>query len=287
LTPENLKNNHHYGDVMTKKPDNTFRLYGINLNSICLDKNGGDLPEVCELMKEVQADIAGFTEPCLDSTKPTLKNYMYKTFKRILQRSKVELSSSECPTEGFYKPGGTMLVSTGNVLARLTASGTDSLGRWSYQTFSGKKGTTVTFVTAYQVCSKSKKGTVTAAAQQESLLRKRGVSNPDPRKHFRQVLLSFLQSLSGEIVLFGDFNEALGSDEKGMIKICQIMHLTDVMASKHDLTEVATYTRGTKRIDYLLATTHAASAVTKCGYEPFQHRYATDHRGFFADFDWA
>ena len=73
-----------------------------------------------------------------------------------------------------------MMMGTGDLVARLRDSGTDPLGRWSYQTYSGKNDVQVTFVLAYQVCKKVTKGTVTAAAQQEALLRKRGIQDPQP-----------------------------------------------------------------------------------------------------------
>jgi hypothetical protein len=69
------------------------------------------------------------------------------------------------------------------------------MGQWTYQTFSGKRSRNVTIITAYQVCDKaiSQCGQYMAAAQQESILRQCGESNPNPRKHFRLDLHKFLQ----------------------------------------------------------------------------------------------
>ena len=51
------------------------------------------------------------------------------------------------------------------------------------------------------------------------------------------------------------------------------------------LQDIATYTRGHKRLDYALGSTIVAQAVRACGYEPFNYRFHTDHRASFIDFD--
>ncbi len=64
------------------------------------------------------------------------------------------------------------------------------------------------------------------------------------------------------------------------------LNLIDVMALKHGLAqEVPTYARGTKRLDYILATPRIAAATQKCGVEPFNHRIFSDHRALFIDLD--
>jgi hypothetical protein len=49
------------------------------------------------------------------------------------------------------------------------------------------------------------------------------------------------------------------------------------------LTEVATYARGSKRLDYVLGSAEIANSIENCGYEPFNFRYHTDHRAYFID----
>jgi hypothetical protein len=96
------------------------------------------------------------------------------------------MGSSSIDMTHLYKPGGTLTLSQGKISARLVKAGTDNMGRWTYNTFSGKHNRNITNITAYQVCDKSvtQRGRYTAAAQQESLLRQRGETNPNPRKHF-------------------------------------------------------------------------------------------------------
>jgi hypothetical protein len=48
------------------------------------------------------------------------------------------MGSSSIEMANPYKPGGTFTLSTGNISARLITTGSDSMGQWTYQTFSGK-----------------------------------------------------------------------------------------------------------------------------------------------------
>jgi exonuclease III len=126
------------------------------------------------------------------------------------------------------------------------------------------------------------------AAQQESILRQNGETNPNPRKHFRLDLHKFFQQRrqdGDEIILTGDFNEALGDESDGISKLCSDFNLVDLMYSLHGSRTIPTYARGKKRLDYALATPLAASTIIAGGYKPFNHRLPSDHRGFFLDFD--
>jgi hypothetical protein len=56
------------------------------------------------------------------------------------------------------------------------------------------------------------------------------------------------------------------------------------MSLQHGSSDLpATYARGTKRLDYILMSERCANAVQTCGYEPFNHRLFSDHRGMFLD----
>jgi hypothetical protein len=99
--------------------------------------------------------------------------------------------------------------------------------------------------------------------------------------------MSFLKQLRPNnhgIILFGDFNERMGDDPAGMTSIATECELFDLMKLQHPyLSEVATYTRGHKRLDFILGSPEVAHAIERCGYEPFNYRYHTDHRAYFMD----
>ena len=63
---------------------------------------------------------------------------------------------------------------------------------------------------------------------------------------------------------------------------CQI----DLFTYAHPhLPAPATYARGRTRLDYVLVTRRVLESVTASGFEPFGHRFPTDHRSYFVDFD--
>ena len=195
LSPENLRNNIPWGDSLQPKDSNTFQIYCQNANGIQLDQTGGDFATMCDLSLEVQADVIAITEHNLDTQKFSVRKCCHDARTRLLAHSSMIMSSSSIEMINQYKPGGTLTMSRGKITSRLLKSGSDDMGRWTYQTFSGKRSCNLTIITAYQVCDKaiSQRGRYTAAAQQESILRQCGESNPNPRKHFRHDLHKFLQ----------------------------------------------------------------------------------------------
>ena len=290
LNPARLKENLPIGDPLLRKGPHTIRIYCQNPNGLRLDRKGGKITQLCQVAREVQADIFGITEHNLDTTQYQVRSIVHATIKRELDNTEHVLASSSIQSETFFKPGGTLILSRGSINSRLQSSGSDALGRWVFQTFTGRNGRKVTVVTAYQVCNKSitQRGRTTAAAQQESLLRQRGESNPNPRLHFRLDLKRFLKQCresNQEIILMGDFNEEFGMDSHGMTEMSSTLSLVDAMHHQHGTSDFSTYIRGRRRLDYVLMSRNAYNCVQRCGYEPFYHRLDGDHRAFFLDLD--
>jgi hypothetical protein len=274
------------------KPDNTFRLYGLNPNGFRLDKKGGDVTEFFVMAASIKADVVGCAEHNLDFTQFRVQDTAYQAIRQTVEHSKAVWSTTPTTFEHNYKPGGTMNCILGNAVARVKEVGSDDLGRWSYIKLRGKAHRIVTFITVYQVCKKqhtsSNKAKCTAHSQQRSLLAQRNQQDPSPIKHFRKDLNAFLKASHDNnelIILFGDFNEVLGSDSSGISKMARTYDLVDIMHTKHPLPDIATYARGRDRLDYVLVSSSIQQAVTSCGYEPFNERFFSDHRGYFVDFD--
>jgi len=291
-----MKDNSPVGDVMGPKGEGVFRLYCQNLNGIKLDALGGDFAELCYLANEVQSDVLGVTEHNLDNTQYRVTSRMHETRTRILGATQTKLSMASTPItmRQQYKPGGTLMLANGSIMTRMIESGTDEMGRWSYQVFAGKLSRRVTVVTAYQVGGNSSihslQGKRTARAQQASLLMQRNETEIDPRKHFCSDLKKFLQGHlssgdNNEAIVMGDFNEVFGNDTSGITALFTSLNFTDLMYQRHGTRDVATYARGKTRIDFAFATPTAASCIIACGYEPFNFRMFSDHRAFFLDFD--
>jgi hypothetical protein len=149
----------------------------------------------------------------------------------------------------------------GSITGRITETGTDTWGRWSYQTYQGKNLCKVTILTIYQVVDKftNQKGTVTTYAQQQNLLIQQGEAHINPRQAFIRDLRQFIlqltthQTIKNEILILGDFNERIGDNPQGIARIAAEFNLTDILHVQHPhLQEIATYTRGQKRLDYSL-----------------------------------
>lgn len=187
ISPANQKHNNHYYDVMDEKLEDSTRIYFQNANGLRIDTEGGDFGELCHTTMEIQADVICIAEHNLDTTKYHITSNMEYQRQQICgPRSRLASSSSTTQMSGNYKPGGTLMIARGNIMSRFLTSGSDPLGRWTYQTFSGKHNHPITIITAYQVCQKSTRvqGQYTAHSQQESMLRQQGLVDYSPRKAF-------------------------------------------------------------------------------------------------------
>jgi endonuclease/exonuclease/phosphatase family metal-dependent hydrolase len=87
-----------------------------------------------------------------------------------------------------------------------------------------------------------------------------------------------------DIILTGAFNELVGDIPNGMVKVLSAGSLTDAHSHQHGIVDTTTYTRGTKRLDYVFVSTRLVDHILRSGYEPFHTRIASDHRGYFVDF---
>ena len=290
ISPENLISNSPWGDEIKEKDINTLRIYAQNLNGLRIEKDGGQYKEICEMIKEVKADIFCFQEHNLDTTQYTVRNILHNTTNKHWQRARLSISSSPIAFSGNWKPGGTAILTNGHITGRIIAAGHDEWDRWSYQTIIGQRQRYVTIISAYQVVAQKQalKGLYTTATQQQSLLIRQQDAITNPRKAFQRDLTVFLKRLTHEqqhsIILLSDFNERLGEDPAGISRIASEFNLMDLMRIQHPhLIDIATYARGRKRLDYVLGSPEIAHSIETCGYEPFNFRYHTDHRAYFID----
>jgi hypothetical protein len=93
--------------------------------------------------------------------------------------------TSQLPSDSEYKPGGTAIISTGKTAGRVKQSGSDPLGRWTYQLLDGQGDKDILIVSVYQCCKSptNPKG-LTAYRQQEVLLSESDKTDRDPRQKF-------------------------------------------------------------------------------------------------------
>ena len=281
--------NKPWGDECQEKPGNVFRLYVQNVNGLTLDRRGGQFDTLCQVQKELQADVFLGQEHNLDSTQFQVKSILHAASKQHWERYRLNIATTPISFKSMYKPGGTFMLAVGNATGRILSETKDKWGRWVSQTFQGAPGRTITIVSAYQVVTDvARGGSTTVATQQYSLLVHDNDSTKAPRTAFRRDLKVFLQQRKDrgeELIVVGDFNEAIGEDVDGMVSLVQGLGLIDMMGARHEYALPATYSRGRKCLDYGFATPGVCIALDACGYESFGHRFPSDHRAYFFDFD--
>lgn len=179
-------------------------------------------------------------------------------------------------------------MSTGSISGRMTKQTQDPLGRWVIQEFIGKQGRLLAVVSAYQTVEKrGTQGPLTVASQQKSLLIQMKDKVTNPRTAFRRDLLQTLrayQDTGADLLVVGDFNEAFGSDSEGMSGIAISLQHVNLMSTRHSTRPPPTYARGSACLDYALASPKVSIALRKAGYDAFDARLPSDHRGYYLDF---
>jgi hypothetical protein len=102
--------------------------------------------------------------------------------------------TSQLPSDSKYKPGGTAIISTGKTTGCVKQSGSDPLGKWTYQLLDGQGDKDVLIVSVYQCCKSptNPKG-LTAYRQQEVLLSELDKTDGDPAKFFIAISRRLLQ----------------------------------------------------------------------------------------------
>ena len=282
----------HVGDpLMIPRPQNTFRILAKNPNGISLG-DGGNLHMTLEDLEHAQVNLFLASETKLDSTHDWVQSKVTCQCRSVFAKKfKVVMGSSKVQYPGQHKPGGVMALLTGNAVGRVQSMGEDSFGRWVYIKLNGGDGKVITVIATYQVCQGNvqQSGPTTALTQQYSMLEQAKRQDPHRvRWHHSKDLVQFVQECqdAGElIVLGGDFNETLGDYAGGLTRLCSQCNLRNPVEERHGHVGFSTHIKGHKCIDYLLVDAELLPSVTASGYEAFNVRIVSDHRGVYIDVD--
>jgi exonuclease III len=278
-------------NVSGNKEPNVTRVMFHNVNGISLNGTEG-LDMFVNEQKTLDVDIQGITEHCLDTT----KYQVYQTAQEIVRshamtQSRISLHSSEEPAVNIYKPGGTGFLLLGDVVGRLESNGTsgDSMGRWSAVHFRRRNQSPITIITAYQVCPRPTNllGN-TAFHQQVRALSKSGRPDIHPRQAFitdLEAYIADLQTNGNDIILGGDFNEALEDRRSGILRLATARNLSDPFLYQFPHhTKFGTHASGTRRIDMVFLSPNLITALHKIGYAPYHFSKPSDHRPILLEF---
>ncbi len=288
---QQLKKNDTIGDCLSLPKDPSLtRFYVQNPRGFTLG-HSGSLAATLEHIKSMEVDHAMFPEHTLDTTQYRVRAGIHRQATRHFGfgEYKVVTGSSTVQAHTYYKPGGTMSLTVGQLKGRVIDSGADDLGRWTYQKLTAQGGNVITVVCTYQVNKEKPQdaGPRTAITQQYSMLKQAGRQDPHKiREHHAKDLLAFVklcQSRGEKIIVGGDFNETIGHDANGLTRLCTECDLQDIIFDRHGVTDFATHETGSKVIDFLLVQSDLALAVKHCGYEPFKIHIDSDHRGVYID----
>ena len=141
-----------WGDTMDRKDTTTVRVFCQNINGIKYDELGGETEEIGHFMEKNEIDVLGITEHNVDNRSEKVASSIYQALQRVSRTFTHILGGTETKMETTYKPGGTMMISRGNVRGRITEKGKDKLGRWTYQKIRCKKEKTLWMITVYPYC---------------------------------------------------------------------------------------------------------------------------------------
>ena len=265
-----------------------FRVYLLNVNGISLGNEAADLTDVFLQMENIRADAICLTETKLAADQPYVKRLLHSAKNKVWDHAKIVASDSKLNvSESYRKPGGTITAITNHSVGRAIDTEIDPLGRWSSIILGGKDLRKLIIITAYQVPQRTGSfGETTAYEQQRSLLRQAGKDNPNPRREFIKDLRKLLKKhhqANNHIILTGDFNEELGEDPHGITSLVIQFNLIDTYSAIHGVDDSPTYSRGQRRIDYILCSKEIYPYIHKTGIEAFNQRIFSDHRGVFID----
>eukprot|EP00957_Ditylum_brightwellii_P128852 9829427-Ditylum_brightwellii.AAC.1 len=117
-------------------------------------------------MNKQNTDYMGFMAIHLDKWCRTVTRIICGTTHSNLSHCKVNTASSCTPVKHFFKSGGTMSITQGDIVSMIIESGSDEHGRLVYTKFASSDEYVVMVITAYQPCKVSKKRGMTTLQQE-------------------------------------------------------------------------------------------------------------------------
>jgi len=241
---------------------------------------------------DLQVDIQCYSEVNTDFLQIQQRQKFYENIKSMDKQARSVWGTSQVivENESAFKPGGTAIVTMGRSAGRVKKSGIDTMGRWTYQLLDGKGGKDILIVSVYQCCKQptNSKG-ITAYHQQEIILSETNRVDRDPRRNFYRDIKKFLQEFMTDEnssitpILLGDWNEECKGTSTSQ-KLCDDFGLVNIFNQVHpNHKQFKTYMRGSRTIDFALASPELAHRVTNFVYEPFMYRLKGDHRAYYFD----
>jgi hypothetical protein len=277
------------GDPFENKTRNSFRIWSVNANGISTKDHFAELHALCISLRSRSVDAIAIQEPNLDFMKADIREKYKDIFKEHFGQARVITATTCIAAPRAWKPGGVTLVILGPWAQYVAKTSCDDLGRWVSATLTGSDGDSFTLFSMYNVVDTNLRdaGPSTVCSQQYRLLRLARMTYPVPCQQCVDSLNQAVRQLIADndsIVIVGDFNETLGTNPKLMASVCAEHNLFDVHDHFHGIgANIPTYARGTKRLDYGVASPNLEPYIDACGYNLFNKHLHSDHRASFMD----
>jgi hypothetical protein len=241
-------------------------------------------------LRSCSVDAIALQEPYIDFMKADVRQKYNEIFREHFGQARVITATRCIAAPRFWKPGGVVLVILGSWAQHVSKVSCDELGHWISATMTGSDGDAVTIYSHYNVVDVKLQnaGPSTVFSQQYRLLRLAGATFPNPRQQcVADLNRAVAKSVKNQeaIVIIGDYNEELGKKVNLMASVCSKHALFDVHTHFHGKNaNIPTYARGSKRLDYCVASSRLEDFVASCGFNLFNEHIHSDHRAQFVDF---
>ena len=285
--------NEPFGDTMDmQQQGNNFRIYFQNVNGLAVGKGTRKWEDMINEMTTRQVSVCGFAETNTEWHAEKTKARLKAKLRKIAGQATMTTSTTNLKFKTIYKPGGTATIALNKWSGRVLEPVIDPLGQGRWSGFQLRTQTNnLVIVTVYRVPQQSidQVGHKTTYAQQWVVERLNGTESPEPRSQCIRDLTKTVQEWQKkklEVIIMIDANETMGTEAEGIASLTTTCNLTDIHAYHHErINNIASYARGTKRIDFIFTTKNLVEKTTASGFLAFYDGIETDHRGSFVDFD--
>ena len=237
----------------------------------------------------MDTDIICLSEHNLSTDQFKTRQSLQSIVQKHIPAARTITTTSPIKFSSQFKPGGCITILTRTIHGRITSQQQDELGRWTVVSLATKRSNLVYIITAYKPCKATlaQAGPLTVLRQQWTILRNKGIRNPNPRKQFDIDLTKMIASImekGHQVILFGDFNET--KDQSDLFQSLYNLGLRDMVDNRHrNLPKFRSYARGNQVIDYGLCSLSLLPLINLSTYEPFRTNTNSDHRGIIVDFN--
>ena len=262
--------------------NNDLRIWSINANTLLTHNNFSELHESCISALHNKITILCLQEININIYKRGIRNTIKKVLKQHFPTFNLLLSSTPIHSPTIWKPGGTMMVTIGEIAHSIQRTHTNNLGRWCMTRIEQANQQFLTIFNVYNTVDTNIKtaGPSTIYMQQWKLLRLAGIIKPNPRNQFIQDLSAQVGAAiknKSNICIIRYFNEILRKDPTLMSSLCVQHQLYDPFGEMFpEDSDISTYNQGPNRIDYTLIS-KSLKHPTNIGYNPYSLIYSSDH----------